>query len=140
MKKIDGAFLSGLRVRIKELAQEAKYIRHEENKIKSRQKIKPVSWYDCGPKDFKSEEYRSLESHRKFWVRPAARESQLAYAFLRGIPYKQVEQSRKPEKEWHFQYKVVPQIIRLVNKFSYVGWQKDPRKYDEEVKKWLTSE
>ena len=35
----DGAFLRGLRVRVKELAQESKYIRLEETKIKSKQKI-----------------------------------------------------------------------------------------------------
>lgn len=68
-------------------------------------------------------------------VRPAARSAQLAYAFLRGIPYKSVERKRKPEKEWDFQYTTMKEIKRLVKKFSTVEGEKID--YSEEVERWI---
>lgn len=61
-----------LRVRIKELASEAKHIRHEEAQCSGMEK-----W--------------ELQHHRKTVVRQAARQYQLAYACLRGVEYSVVE-------------------------------------------------
>lgn len=65
-----------LRVRIKELASEAKHIRHEEAQCSGMEK-----W--------------ELQHHRKTVVRKAAREYQLAYACARGKAYGTVEREVK---------------------------------------------
>jgi hypothetical protein len=87
-----------MKVRIKELAQEAKFIRLEENKIK-RNKLYIQNYDDLLPekKVFvtqMSRDHHDLQSHRKCEVREAARAAQLAYAFLRGVPYSQIENKR----------------------------------------------
>lgn len=126
-----------MKVRIKELAQEAKFIRFEENKIKSKQKI--VTWcYAWGkprvePDDI-SQDFLKLRSHRTHEVREAARAAQLAYGFLRGIPYLEIESKRKPEKEWLFKNRITPEIKRLAKKFGCLNYKET---YDEEVDKWL---
>lgn len=132
-----------MKVRIKELAHEAKYIRFEENKIKSKQKIAPLpteyDWVNkCwkNPVDANSSDWRELHSHRTHEVREAARAAQLAYGFLRGIPYSQIEGKRKLEKEYRFQYYIKPEIKRLAKKFGRLGRDES---YDEEIEKWLTS-
>lgn len=61
-----------LRVRIKELASEAKHIRHEEHQCSGMER-----W--------------NLQHHRKTVVRPAARKYQLAYACARGRAYARTE-------------------------------------------------
>lgn len=126
-----------MKVRIKELAQEAKYIRHEETKIKSKQKI--VNWcYAWGkpriePDDI-SQDFLKLRSHRTHEVREAARAAQLAYGFLRGIPYLEIECKRKQEKEWLFKNRITPEIKRLAKKFGNLYGKES---YDEEIDKWL---
>lgn len=132
-----------MKVRIKELAQEAKYIRFEENKIKSKQKIAPVPHeYDWEKKQWKnipdcrSSDWRELHSHRTHEVREAARAAQLAYGFLRGIPYLEIEEKRKLEKEYRFQNYIKPEIKRLAKKFGRLGRDES---YEEEIEKWLTS-
>jgi hypothetical protein len=61
-----------LKVKIKNLADEARTIRQEESKTSGMER-----W--------------SLQHHRKTVVRRAARHNLLAYAFLRGRPYSRVE-------------------------------------------------
>ena len=139
----DGAFLSGLRVRIKELAQEARFIRFEENKIKSKHKIQMEF---CGyvdgryirrDNDDKSKEFLKLRYHRTQDVRNAARAAQLAYGFLRDVPYKIIESSSKPRVghwEKHQWDKIVKEIKRLATKFSKHGITN----FDEMIEIWLT--
>jgi len=133
-----------LRVRIKELAQEARFIRIEENRIKTKQKIKPPyitwdsenrSWDDH--QDEKSKEFFGLKVHRRHQVRPAARAAQLAYGFLRDVPYRNIEKTTKDMSEWEKIYRFYPmvkEVKRLVKKFAH---KKDERNFDEEVDKWL---
>lgn len=130
-----------MRVRIKELQQESKFIRHEENKIRKRQKIAPKVWdwrYENG--EFKStlycdplsKDFWKLQDHRKDEVRHYARAAQLAYAFLRGVPYSKVEPKRKPENEYVFQSLVLKHVKRMVDKFGGKGYSKD-------VDSWLST-
>lgn len=133
-------FLVGMKVRIKELAQEAKFIRFEENKIKSNKLyIQNYSDLPSDKKEFVNQmayDCRSLESHRKVEVREAARAAQLAYGFLRDVPYSEIESKRKQEKEYHFNYRVKPEIKRLAKKFGKLYGKEN---YDEEIEKWLTT-
>ena len=136
VNKKTGAFLRGLRVRIKELAQEARFIRLEESRIKNNQKVAPweyvyedEKWFYKAP-DKGSLDYWKLRTHRIESVRQAARAAQLAYAFLRGIPYRMVEQKRKEEKEWVFSTRILKELKRLVDKFGGC-------KCSDEVEGWL---
>lgn len=69
-----------LKVKIKSLAEEAKIIRFEERKNKVMR--------------------RGLEYHRKTVVRSEARNTLIAYAFIRGIPYSRVESKAKTKPDW----------------------------------------
>lgn len=130
-----------MKVRIKELAQEAKFIRFEEIKTKKEQKFLyekyptmdkniGIYYYDL------CSDLESLKSHRKVEVREAARAAQLAYGFLREVPYSQIESKRKPEKEYHFNLRIKPEIKRLAKKFGKLYGKEN---YDEEIEKWLTT-
>ena len=140
----NGAFLSGLRVRIKELAQEARYIRFEENKIKSKQKIQMefYGYVDCRyvrrDIDDKSKEFLKLRYHRTEDVRKAARAAQLAYGFLRDVPYKRIESNSKPRVghwEEHQWLLIVKEVKRLATKFSKHG----KTDFEKEIENWLTT-
>ena len=147
----DGAFLSGMRVRIKELAQESKFIRFEETKIKSKQKIgnscyawnKPkVAEYDL---DQNSQDFWKLRSHRVNDVRRASRAIQLAYGFMRDVPYRRIEQTTKPMSVYEkmiFDTRIVKEVKRLATKFSKNGdlTQYGFKNFDEEVDKWFEAD
>lgn len=82
-----------LKVKIKSLAAEAKIIRAEERKG--------------------GVMVNSLHFHRVCDVRREARHSQLAYAFIRGVPYKVVEPNSKNAPNWSY-------VAKLVEKFGIV--------------------
>jgi len=85
-----------LRVRVKELAQEAKFIRIEEARANK-------------DRDFTLQ--NRLSEHRTGKLRRAARETILAYQYMRGFPYAAVEQSEsKPLKEASI--KAVERMVR----------------------------
>lgn len=67
-----------LKIKAKHLAAEAKIIRAEERKAK-----------ESGD----TAQLQSLHDHRLHTVRPAARSTHLARAFIKGVPYKVVEQT-----------------------------------------------
>ncbi len=115
------AFLAGLRVRIKELAQEARFIRLEEHREKEAAD---------GYKNTRN--YRELNWHRRFHVRPAARAAQLAYAFLRGVPYKVIE-PKSYSDDWSMD-KIKKEVKRLADKFGRLPYGQS---YDEDVDKWF---
>jgi hypothetical protein len=119
-----------LRVRIKELAQEAKYIRLEETKIKSKQKIVIPAWPKVADKN--SSDFMKLRSHRTVEVRNAARAAQLAYGFLREVPYKVIEPKTYTDKYKMDQIK--KEVKRLATKFGGLGYGKN---YDNEVDEWF---
>ena len=134
----DGAFLRGLRVRIKELAQEAKYIRLEETKIKN------SKLYNSDYDELTSEKKKivnrlygdrgKLRTHRTVEVRNAARAAQLAYGFLREVPYKVIE-----PKTYTDSYKmgqIKKEVKRLATKFGGLGYGKN---YDNEVDEWFNA-
>lgn len=66
-----------LKVKIKALAAEAGIIRHEERKFPRGQRNNAT--------------FASLNGHRRYVVRPAARSALLAYGFLRKRSYRQIE-------------------------------------------------
>lgn len=118
-----------LKVKIKSLAEEAKIIRKEENKAKA-------SFRWLRNKQGKEQEYEdqfflyhSLRAHRKEPVGTEARAALIAYGFIRGKKYKQIEDIKNPSKhlitkryydakrEWNF-IGFTNKVFTLINKYG----------------------
>ena len=93
-----------LKVKTKHLAAEARIIKHEERKLKQRQKKSPH------PR--RQALRRALREHRIEVVRPHARSTHLAYGFLRGTRYRAIEDDRtRSTPNW-------PEIERMILKYG----------------------
>lgn len=101
-----------LKVKAKVLAEEARIIRKEERKAKAK-----ASWEKL-KQNFRQArvEYDTLESlncHRKFVVRPEARATHLARAYISGKTYEEVEATcRKP-----LPHRTKQRIVYMINKY-----------------------
>ena len=108
--------LTELKVKICSLMDEARVIRREENRF---------------AKD--SYERFKLRQHRVIDVRREARAAQLAYGFLRGMPYAKMEaKTYEPidlpdcvtsEKWENIYYPMLSRVRRIVIKFGSEEWQ-----------------
>jgi hypothetical protein len=90
-----------LKVKIMSLAAEARIIRHEERRAwdnhAARKRLRSSN-APCRHKVGDRILYLELKAHRRGVVRDEARASLLAYGFLRGRAYRQLE--RKTHDEW----------------------------------------
>ena len=77
--------LEALKVKIKSLAEEARIIRREEQLAKAARQTQKLL---------------SLHEHRVGTVRRASRHSQLAYGFLRYVPYEKMERVHHSQPNW----------------------------------------
>lgn len=68
--------------------------------------------------------FNSLRDHRKNEVRSHARSSFLAYGFIRGLEYKQIENLSYSEPDWM-------EVRRLIEKFSEEGSQTWAVRFEE---------
>lgn len=120
-----------LKIKSKHLGEEAKIIRFEENKL-----LRQIKYLHDHQRDALATEkylkWYSLNTHRRQDVRVENRATFLARAFLAKKPYEFVEQKRSPEMEYDFQFRVIPRIVAMVNKYG-----KTPATVDE-LKKWAT--
>ena len=114
-----------LKVKIKSLMLEAKCIRVEETRAyanrharKRARRSNTTGWMPAN-RDL----YLQLRAHRTKAVRREARAAQLAYAFIRGVPYRTVEgmTTRKPVDR----RKVADLIFRFDPKYDpkYAGYE-----------------
>lgn len=87
-----------LKIKVKHLALEPAIIRHEERKVSGMDK-----W--------------DLQHHRKWDVRNEARATQLAIAFLKGKPYKQVEPKLRDKNQGHHAL-VFKRVLSMVRKYG----------------------
>lgn len=95
-----------LKVKIKSLAAEAKIIRTEERRAR-RPALK-----------------RGLQDHRKGIVRTEARHTHLAYGFVRGLEYHQMESTTHEAPNWE-------KVRKMVERYgAYVVWESDSETYD----------
>lgn len=92
-----------LKVKVKSLAEEAKIIRKEEKRNK--------------------ELRNGLAAHRKGVVRYEARHSQLAYGFLRGLPYEKLEHKDSAKVDWD-------KVKKMVDKYG-AHWDSATEPYKE---------
>ena len=109
-----GVGRASLRVKIKSLAAEAKIIRQEAKRYPGN-----------------SSERGCLNWHRISVVRNEARAAQLAYAFLRNIPYSVVESKGSKPVD-------VSRVSKLAEKYGY--WYVNGRHKEEGVLRWLAGE
>ena len=99
-----------LKVKYASLAEEAKIIRRLERKaLKRARRVK--AWSEQYPLTNDAKVFQSLRCHRKEVVRPEARSTHLAYGFLRGRDYKQIESKCYNQPDW-------PRIEKLIEKYG----------------------
>ena len=85
-----------LRINVKSLAAEAKYIRQEIKKTNNQ------------------EAKERLAEHKAYRLKPEARKAQLCLAFVKGMPYKMVEPKTKTDIE-------ARELIKKLKKFGVYG-------------------
>ena len=118
--------LSTLRINVKSLAAESKFIRHEVKKVNKSK----LSDNDKGILQ------SSLDYHRRYDVRTQSRITQLALASVRGVPYERVEANAKVEPNWTKIYKKVKKHL------NESCWRHEPSilktsfEWCEEGKRW----
>jgi hypothetical protein len=120
-----------LKIKSKHLSEEARIIRFEERKLFkqyqwSLNKYRAAGNNDMYPRwdDKAFMSYDSLNRHRRWDVRNENRATFIARAYLSGIPYNQVEQKRKPENEYTFQWHILPRVASMVAKYGSKKIQK----------------
>jgi len=112
-----------LKVKVKSLAAEAGIIRFEENKSRGFRKS-------------------SLNEHRRGIVRYHARLNQLAYGFLRGRSYHQMEVKAATEPEWDEVRKLIKRFgVGIddvsINKWSFAELKEAQEKQMEYFDQWI---
>lgn len=133
-----------LKIKSKHLSLEAKVIRFEERKL-----AKQLHWMD--KHDMRNETTRyvskdpywsvvnklaSITHHRKYDVCNENRATFLARCFLSGKSYSYAEKSRRSEKEWIFQNKVLPRVLEMIKKYGPYEIRKQINLDD--VKEWAS--
>jgi hypothetical protein len=114
--------LSHLRVKIKSLAAEAHIIRHEERRALATHRRRGDLTKPC-------EEHERLHEHRTGIVRRVARESLLAYGFLRGRTYRQMEARCSAPPNWAEVWKVACRFrfeLTAADRARFDAWRQEP--------------
>ena len=124
-----------LKIKLKSLAAEARIIRQEE--IRCRRRIRHLVTVPTAPQPrpwHAALRYRLYE-HRTAVLRPEARYSQLAYAFLRGRPYRSTESRVRPGNE-----PSPDRVANIAHRFASMGREIDGLGTLAKVEQWLASE
>ena len=124
-----------LKMKICSLAEEARIIRRMEKRIVKRRR----HWAKKTDTsvDMRSEPMRlSLQQHRQFVVRLEARNSNLAYGFLRGRTYKQVEDRHRPVDKQRSRPASWSRVADLVAKYGNM----DKRIAAQKLAEWTATE
>lgn len=88
-----------LKIKVKSLAEEAKIIRNEERKYKG-----------------ESPEFQGLHLHRINDVRKESRSANLAYGFLKGRSYSQIEHPNSRRPDWDRVYNLIKKYNTTIDK------------------------
>lgn len=105
-----------LRIKIISLADEARHIRRWENRLKKAARGRGTGENPERPE--LKEAFWSLREHRQCVVSTEARYSILAHGFLRGKPYKVLEQRRYSDPYW-------VRVEEIARKFGGNAYDKD---------------
>lgn len=141
-----------IKVKIKSLAVEAKIIRHEEHAAKQQSRFlkaigSPEAEYAAARKLF-----WGLRDHRTIDVRTEARASLIAYGFLRGKRYRQIECSSKvilgttTTKDGIATHHLTTEFYHVMVRAATLIIKYGPKQYDKredlhkELEAWITCE
>jgi len=124
-----------IKIKIKSLAEEARMIRKEERK-----ELKRLRHLKITPRDHITDAlFMGLFNHRTWDVRRESRAANLAYAFLRGKQYKNIEHNRPLAKvnysrcekyaPYCVEYKLIKRAETIVEKYS--------KRKAEEFRNWI---
>jgi hypothetical protein len=133
-----------LKIKIKQLASEASDIRHEELKTKKNYRYLKGQQGKEHIYEHELEVFWKLRQHRNGPIRAEARESQLAYAYIRGKGYRYAELTGNPLNgySWNALSKVnvpmwnvnIENIARMATKYGNHGLVTK-----EQIIDWLTA-
>lgn len=118
-----------LKIKFKSLAAEAKIIKKEEQKQKKIFK-KIGTGYEFYDEHWKT--WYSLYTHRIDVVRLHARATHLARAYIKGMPYKRIE-----NKTHYYDYRLDKMIVEMVKKY---GGSEHGNVSVEAIKEWRNKE
>lgn len=117
-----------LTIKIKSLAAEARIIRQHEKKALAHARCRKGD--EAAQRPF-YDRYAGLHGHRTGVVRDAARSALLAYGYLRGRSYDQIEGSSKTTPSW-------PDVDKMVLRYggkeqwrAFPDWLPDRDKFDK---------
>lgn len=133
-----------LKIKAKHLAEEARIIRHEEQKLKKQAeflrardgldtRINPhdgsYSWkWPKTPLGITEDKFNSVSSHRRWNVRNEARATNLARAFIAGKTYSSVERNT----DFIFlSIWILPRTLKMIQKYHNNSVELD------DLKKWI---
>lgn len=124
-----------LKVKLKSLAEEARIIRHEKRRAKARARwLRKNASYRADATDSAiwkaSMVVNNLHKHNVQVVRKEQRASYLAYGFLRGMPYKRIEQRIKSEPDWDRVQNIASRFTNGENGYA------DPRVVAQKIAEW----
>jgi hypothetical protein len=106
-----------LKIKLRSLADEARLIRREERKAFSR-----------GTEASRAIGMQMVE-HRKTVIRSAARNTVLAYGFLRGLQYRDIEAKAYSAPEWKDVLRMVRRYgDRYVSEQEFESWKSQPER------------
>lgn len=118
-----------LKIKLKSLMEEVKIIRHEEDKLKPA--IRKGS-------EGAAKMVNEMAHHRRWDLRRESRATLLAYGFIRGRSYEQIE-----PKVTHYHVPVevkqrVERIAKMVHRYGSIDWNpEDVGAYQTKVRKWM---
>lgn len=129
MKYINPLQRAALKIKAKHLAQEARIIRAEEVKWRGHDKL-------------------YFKNHRKTTVRYEARATQLAIAYMRGVPYKVMERKCYDTytRDTHIARRMASMILRYCNNDYKIpepaigevkDWRERAKKVQEARQRWV---
>jgi hypothetical protein len=124
-----------LKVKIKSLAEEAKIIRKEEQKA-----LRTMRWHLRGTNDREAGDakyrpyynlYWNLKEHRHHPVGSESRAALIAYGYLRGLKYSQVE---KPKDLNALNFKKYQKVLSATELARYTAMKKElPQEYIDNI-------
>ena len=157
-----------LKIKIKTLVEEAKIIRREEQKTKRKYSGKPVPLEslpeDCSHEDIRLARNRqkakireqrdkikdttkdywksmwiTINVHRTEHIRPLLRSANLAYAYIKGIPYKVAESKVREGNHVKNHYRVYKGIIDSIISFGPAVPPMTKEQIAVKVDEWLNA-
>jgi hypothetical protein len=123
-----------LKIKLKNLRDEVNLIRSYEKRLK----LHMECWHEHSPAAVHARVMiKQMQEHRRQDIREEARATLLAYGYIRGRRYDQIEQ--KPRHEYHLAVKKrVERVAKMVNKYSVCdGTMWSQEKMESIIRGWM---